>query len=126
MDGETPPAAACDALVYLLQNGARTYVGATVCLDRRVRQHNGKLRGGARQTARGDGSWAVACTVVGFRSFREALQFEFAWRRECRRCRARGMRGRKRALEALNAKERWLSTSPPACDVPLTVVWASA
>lgn len=119
-------------VVYLLRCGARTYVGATLHLERRLRQHNGELAGGARQTARACGAWSVACTVTGFRSFQEALKFEFAWRREGRRegrrregCRrARGVPGRRAALEALTARERWSSTSPPAAEVPLAVSWA--
>ena len=111
------------AVVYLLTNGRRTYVGATLYLDRRLRQHNGEIRGGARQTSRGEGVWVLACKVSGFRTFNEALKFEYAWRREGRRIRTRGLCGRREALAALVGKERWSSTSPPACDVPVVVTW---
>lgn len=109
-------------IVYLLGCGARTYVGATLHIDRRLRQHNGEIKGGPRQTAR-SGPWAVICRVIGFRNFNEALKFEFAWRREGRRSRTRGLIGRQDALSSLLSKERWSSTSPLASEVPLTVVW---
>ena len=84
-----------EPVVYLLRNGVRTYVGATLYMDRRLRQHNGEIRGGARQTSRGGGSWEVACKGAGLRPFNEALKVEFAWRREGRRIRARGVNGRR-------------------------------
>lgn len=111
------------ACVYLLVSEAgRTYVGSTLCLAKRLRQHNGELAGGAAQT-RGRGPWRVACAVEGFRSRREALQFEFAWRRVHRRLRARyDVAGRRAALAALMARPRWSKNAPPACEVALKVV----
>ena len=41
------------SFVYLLQSSdGATYVGATVNLERRLRQHNKELVGGARATSR--------------------------------------------------------------------------
>ena len=109
-------------VVYLLSTARsrRTYVGATVDLSRRLRQHNGELCGGARRTS-ASGPWSVDCYVSGFRNWREALQFEHAWRRAGRSVRRWDVPGRKRALELLMARERWSSTSPLASDVPLVV-----
>ena len=88
--------------VYLIRAGARAYIGATVHPARRLRQHNGELAGGARRT-RGRGPWHFHCVVVGFRTWREALQFEWAFKRATRRCRSDATRGA--ALDALLA--RW-------------------
>ena len=69
--------------VYLLESSCKraTYVGATVNLDRRLRQHNKELVGGAHATgvkvARGQ-TWRRACHVSGFPTWQAALQFE--WR----------------------------------------------
>ena len=51
--GEPPIAAPW--LVYVLRSadGARTYVGITTDVDRRLAQHNGDLPGGARSTRHG-------------------------------------------------------------------------
>ena len=39
--------------VYLLQCGNKTYIGATIHLERRLRQHNRELKGGAKYTSQG-------------------------------------------------------------------------
>ena len=58
-----------------------TYVGATVNLEHRLRQHNKELVGGAVATSRkvSQGQiWKIACYVSGFPTWQAALQFE--WR----------------------------------------------
>ena len=50
--------------VYLVVHRCnRTYVGMTTCPERRCRQHNGELRGGARSTARLGPGWTLVCYV---------------------------------------------------------------
>ena len=131
---EPPPADAADAadaagaaddtvigpVVYLLRNGRAHYVGATVHLRRRIRQHNGELKGGARRTARRQGGWVHVLHVTGFRTFRESLMFEFALKRETRR-HGYTPEARDRALAALLRRDRWTCNSPPAAEVPLRV-----
>ena len=68
--------------VYLLvSTSGNTYVGATVDLYRRLRQHNKEIKGGAHATgvkvAKGE-SWTRALHVSGFPDWQAALQFE--WR----------------------------------------------
>lgn len=50
-----------DYNVYLLKNtnNNRTYVGITNNLERRIRQHNGEIKGGAKYTRnfKGNGIW---------------------------------------------------------------------
>ena len=120
-------AAATAATVYLLRNArGRTYVGCALDPARRLRQHNGELAGGAAQTARGR-PWAHVLAVRGFRTYREGLQFEYAWRRVHRRRRdAYTVAGRRASLAALLARERWSRAAPPAAEVPLTIVEAGA
>lgn len=57
-----------------------TYIGSTVDVDRRLRQHNGEITGGAKCTSRGSG-WKRICHVVGFPTSKAALQFEWRWKR---------------------------------------------
>ena len=47
---------------YVLYSGNRTYVGYTVDPARRVRQHNGLIKGGARATRRAT-NWAFLAIV---------------------------------------------------------------
>lgn len=69
--------------VYILESSdkASTYVGATINLDHRLRQHNKELAGGAHATsikvAQGH-TWRRVCHVEGFPDWSAALQFE--WR----------------------------------------------
>ena len=69
--------------VYILESSdcKATYVGATVDLNHRLRQHNKELVGGAHATsvkvAQGC-SWNRICFVQGFPDWPAALQFE--WR----------------------------------------------
>jgi structure-specific endonuclease subunit SLX1 len=75
--------------VYLLQcDQGATYVGATVDLDRRLRQHNKELSGGAHATSmkveQGQ-VWKRVCYVSGLPSWQAALQFEWRWKQLSRK-----------------------------------------
>lgn len=59
-------------------DGARTYVGATVDPDRRLRQHNGEICGGARATK--GRCWKRRYLIGGFADERAALRFEWRWK----------------------------------------------
>lgn len=54
-------------LLYLLENSEnkRTYLGVTNNIKRRIRQHNGEIKGGARATTalKGNGEWILKATV---------------------------------------------------------------
>ena len=104
--------------VYWIQSGPRAYIGATVDPRKRLRQHNGEIVGGAART-RNRGPWRFHCVISGFRTWQEALQYEWAFKYYSRRC--RGIAARRTALEQLNARERWTSNSPLAREVPLAL-----
>jgi structure-specific endonuclease subunit SLX1 len=75
--------------VYLLvSSSGSTYVGATMDLNRRLRQHNKEIVGGAKATgskvARGE-TWRRHCYVSGFPDWSAALQFEWRWKQISRR-----------------------------------------
>ena len=77
------------SFVYLLvSTSGSTYVGATVDLDRRLRQHNKEIKGGAHATgakvAQGE-SWTRAAHVSGFPDWPAALQFEWRWKQLTRK-----------------------------------------
>lgn len=64
---------------YCLVNPeGRTYVGFSTNVDRRLRQHNGELVGGARATH--GSQWSRLCTITGFPTQHSALQFEWKWK----------------------------------------------
>lgn len=75
--------------VYLLvSTDGATYVGATVDLNRRLRQHNKEITGGAHATgakvAKGE-TWNRAAHVSGFPDWQAALQFEWRWKQLTRK-----------------------------------------
>lgn len=72
------------SFVYLLLcSSGNTYVGATMDLERRLRQHNMEIKGGARMTgikvSQGD-IWRRVAYVSGFPDWQAALQFEWRWK----------------------------------------------
>lgn len=69
--------------VYLLctLSGKCTYIGATVNVHRRLRQHNGEIKGGAKYTTRkGPDQWRRVAYVSGFPTWNDALKFEWRWK----------------------------------------------
>ena len=70
--------------VYFLEstNGS-TYIGATMDLDKRIRQHNKEIKGGATATSikvnQGE-LWSYACYVENLPTWQAALQFEWRWK----------------------------------------------
>ena len=114
--------------VYLLEcTDGSTYVGATVDLDHRLRQHNKEIKGGAHATSAKVGkgeTWRRVCHVAGFPDWSAALQFEWRWKQLSRKLPARmnPLERRKQALTMLLALERPTSkaqaysewTNPPS------------
>lgn len=108
------------AYVYLLESSDQgTYVGATVNLERRLRQHNKELVGGAHATSakvlKGE-VWTRACYVSGFPDWSAALQFEWRWKQLSRKMEKQRMyplEKRMRALKDLLALEQSTSKAIP-------------
>jgi predicted GIY-YIG superfamily endonuclease len=98
--------------VYLLvSTSGATYVGATVDLDHRLRQHNKEIKGGAVATSmrvlRGE-TWRRHCYVSGFPTWQSALQFEWRWK-QIHRKQSRTvspLENRMKSLDILLALER--------------------
>lgn len=75
--------------VYLLvSTTGSTYIGATIDLNKRLRQHNKEIKGGAHATgikvAKGE-IWTRAAHVAGFPDWQAALQFEWRWKQLSRK-----------------------------------------
>jgi len=90
--------------VYLLatvEEPIRTYVGATLDVDRRLQQHNGQKGGGARATARVPGGWYRVCYIKGFSDKREALRFEWWWKRRSAKLKGTPLERRQSAMEQM-------------------------
>jgi len=77
----------------------QTYIGATLNPDRRLRQHNGILAGGAKATGRRPGDWYRVCRVTKFTSFRSALSFEWHWKHFSKKLKGDPLTRRQSALD---------------------------
>ena len=117
--------------VYLLEStNHNTYVGATVDLDHRLRQHNGELKGGARATTmkvkKGE-TWKRVCHIEGFPSWSEALKFEWAWKFYSRKLSKTlfPLDRRKKALETVFSREKPTSKAIPynEWETPIKIIW---
>ena len=110
---------------YLLQSDKsdkKTYVGATLDPDRRLRQHNGEISGGAKATK---GSvWKRVCLVGTIPEERDALQFEWKWKNLSKSQKGSALERRKKALEILIISEQSTKNARPFSEYePLTIQW---
>jgi len=114
--------------VYLLvSTKGNTYVGATVDLERRLRQHNNEIKGGARATTtkvKSGEAWTRHCYVSGFPDWSSALQFEWRWKQLSRKLPIQmvPLERRMKALEQLLSLERSTSKAIPFSEWPSTPV----
>jgi predicted GIY-YIG superfamily endonuclease len=117
--------------VYLLEcSDKATYVGATMDLDRRLRQHNKEIKGGALLTGtkvtKGE-TWRRVCYIKGFPNWSAALQFEWRWKQLSRKLsfKIEPIERRKKALEELLSLERSTSKAVPFSEweSPPEIVW---
>lgn len=110
------------AFVYMLVcTDGSTYIGATVDLSRRLRQHNGEIAGGAKRTtskSNASKSWVRACYVSQFPDWSATLQFEWRWKQLSRKYTS-GMNPverRFRALHDLLGLSQSTSKAIPFCE----------
>ena len=110
---------------YLLEtlDKRKTYVGATIDPDRRLRQHNGELSGGASAT-RGL-VWRRICCVEGFPSEGAALQFEWRWKNASKSMKGDALVRRKKALEYILSLDKPTAKAIPYSEYPepLLIHW---
>ena len=97
----------------------KTYVGVTPNLDRRLRQHNGEITGGAAATK--GLQWERICHVRGFPDSRAALQFEWRWKQISRKYFGgitSPLKRRLTALQELLALDRPTTAAVPDSEYP--------
>jgi predicted GIY-YIG superfamily endonuclease len=102
------------SFVYLIvSEDCRTYVGSTVDIQRRLRQHNREITGGAKYTGTRD-HWDLAAWVSGFPSWSASLQFEWRWKDLTRRQKhVNPLERRMHALKELISLERSTRSAVP-------------
>jgi len=111
--------------VYLLLcSDNSTYVGATIDLNRRLRQHNKEIKGGAHATGtkvdKGE-TWIRAAHVAGFPDWQAALQFEWRWKHMTRQIKTFSTPLDRR----MNALKRVLALDRPTSKAKAYIEWTT-
>lgn len=109
---------------YIIENKGCTYAGVSPDPVRRLRQHNGEIKGGAKYTTGKGCGWEHICLISGFKDKIQAMQFEWAVKHVAPR-NAGGLQMRIKKLYSVLKSMRWTSKSPLASEVPLIVEWKS-
>ncbi|KAJ8573612.1 hypothetical protein K7X08_010123 [Anisodus acutangulus] len=69
----------CVYLILSTNPPIKTYIGVTTNFSRRLKEHNGELKGGAKASRSGR-PWICACLIRGFKDRSEACAFESKWK----------------------------------------------
>ena len=111
---------------YIIFNDNYSYVGITNNLNRRLRQHNKVIKGGAKYTSLIKSmlttNWDYACYVDGFKNKKDALRFEWALKHVKPKNKT-GIFNRINKLIILLNKEQWTSKSPTSINYKLSINW---
>ena len=97
--------------VYILQNNYephqnRTYCGYTNNLDKRLKQHNGIIKGGAKYTtAFGNKSWKFFIIIKGITDKKQALQLE--WKIKHFKKNSNGLIGKANVINTILQSKKW-------------------
>ena len=111
-----------DWQLYIIENKGCTYVGVSPDPVRRLRQHNGEIKGGAKYTTSKGAGWKHICLISGFQNKIQAMQFEWAVKHVPPR-NAGGIINRLKKLCVVLNREKWTSKAPFSNTVPLTLKW---
>ena len=111
------------------KRSGRSYVGFTTHPKRRIRQHNGEIKGGARVT-RSYRPWVMALVVEGFPSKNAALSFEWHMHQIHRPRRSKLLRqafvsGKAKGRKALTADDKVTAAVSGAASAAGTSVGAN-
>jgi predicted GIY-YIG superfamily endonuclease len=105
--------------VYLIEcSDSKTYVGSTKDLEKRLRQHNNIIKGGAKYTttqSKNGKTWKRICYIKNFPDWSETLKFEWMWKYMCKKVKQSKSPLERRfyALQLLLENEKSTSTSLP-------------
>ena len=109
-------------IFYIIKNDNCTYAGVSPDPVRRLRQHNGEIKGGAKYTTSKGAGWKHVCLVKGFQDKIQCMQFEWAVKHVVPR-NAGGLVNRISKLYTVLNKAQWTSKSPLAETVSLELEW---
>jgi predicted GIY-YIG superfamily endonuclease len=105
----TQPTDQLACFCYIISNGNTTYNGYTVNLNRRIRQHNGELKGGAKATLslHNSGSQWTYLVIMTSKTWTKVRAMQHEWtiryptRKKPRPREYQGVHGRLKSLEKI-------------------------
>jgi len=112
--------------VYFIEStNGYTYIGATVDLDKRIRQHNKEIKGGATATSikvNNGEIWSYVCYIENCPTWTAALQCEWRWKQLSRQIQKENPheKPRKKRLDAL---KKLLELDKPTSKAELFTQW---
>ena len=107
---------------YIIENSGYTYAGVSPDPVRRLRQHNGEIKGGAKYTTSKGSGWRHICLISGFKTKIQAMQFEWAVKHVPPR-NLGGLVNRMDKVYKVLCYEKWTSKSPDANEISLELDW---
>lgn len=112
--------------VYFIEStNGYTYIGATVDLDKRIRQHNKEIKGGARATSikvNNGEIWSYVCYIENCPTWTTALQCEWRWKQLSRQIQKENPREKPRK-KRLDALKKLLELDKPTSKAELFTQW---
>ena len=103
---------------YLIENGTHTYTGISHDPIRRLRCHNGEIKGGSRHTKIIGPGWKHTLIINGFNR-KSAIQFEYAVKHPV-------VIGKKKRIDKVVSvlkREKWTRNSEPSSSYKLSMVY---
>jgi putative endonuclease len=83
--------------LYLIHNKNRCYIGISTDIERRLKQHNKIIPGGAKATSMFDGGWVLVAYLSGFNDRSSASRWE-----KIVKSRSRGLEKRLKSIKELS------------------------
>ena len=102
---------------YILQNGNRTYIGYTIDPFRRIKQHNGILKGGAKATSILKDWQYLAIITSSDPLFTKILALSIEWNLKC----PLGKKIKDRSYSGVDGKLKTINTVLPRYKIPFTI-----
>ena len=108
-------------ICYIIYNESCSYIGITNNIERRLKQHNKILKGGAKYTTLKYNDffkWKYAVIISGFKNKIHALQFEWALKHVNKK---KGIINRINNLVILVNKDKWTKNAPCSINYNLNI-----
>jgi predicted GIY-YIG superfamily endonuclease len=107
---------------YIIYKNNYSYVGITNNINKRIRQHNNIIKGGAKYTTSKGSGWNYLCYIKGFKNKIDALMFEWSIK-HCAPKNKYGIINRIDKLYKTLNKSYWTKKSPNSINYNLILVW---